>query len=149
MTQSAPLLPAKNPWHLWLVGVLAVLWNAIGAFDYLMTETRNASYLSAFTAEQIAYFNNIPKWSIATWAIGVWGGLLGGALILLRKRMATPVLAVSLVSAAMTFFYNFVLSNGWQVMGGAAALVMPAIVLIIAILLLLYARQATRNGRLR
>ena len=26
----------KTPWHLWLVGVIAVLFNAIGAFDYFL-----------------------------------------------------------------------------------------------------------------
>jgi hypothetical protein len=33
-------IPAPNivtPWHLWLVGVLALLWNSFGAFDYVMT----------------------------------------------------------------------------------------------------------------
>ena len=31
---------AKAPLHLWIVGVLAVLWNAIGAFDYSATQLR-------------------------------------------------------------------------------------------------------------
>ena len=139
---------AKAPWHLWLVGIFALLWNGLGAVDYLMTETRNAAYLSAFTAEQIAYIDNVPKWTIATWAIGVWGGVLGGGLILLRRRLAVPVLAASLAGAAVTFFYNFVLSNGLQAMGGAGALVMPSVVIIIGIMLLLYSRNAVRSGRL-
>ena len=29
--------PAKAPVHLWIVGILAVLWNAVGAFDYFAT----------------------------------------------------------------------------------------------------------------
>jgi len=149
MTKSRSVIPAKVPLHLWLVGILAVLWNGVGAFDYLMTETRNPSYLGSFTAEQIAYFNSMPKWAIATWAIAVWGGLLGGILILLRKRLAVQVLAVSLVSATATFFYNFVLSNGLQAMGGAAALVMPGVVLVIAVILLLYSRHSTRSGALQ
>ena len=27
----------KAPVHLWIVGILAVLWNAIGCFDYYAT----------------------------------------------------------------------------------------------------------------
>ena len=35
-----------TPWHLWLVGVLATIWNSGGAVDYTMTQTRNESYMS-------------------------------------------------------------------------------------------------------
>jgi len=31
----------KTPIHLWVVGILAILWNSIGAVDYLMTQTQN------------------------------------------------------------------------------------------------------------
>lgn len=31
----------RAPWHLWLIGIIAVLWHAGGAFDYLMTQTNN------------------------------------------------------------------------------------------------------------
>ena len=149
MTNTRSVARAKAPWHLWVVAILAVLWNAVGVLDYLMTETRNASYLSVFTPEQLAYFNGLPKWIIATWAIGVWGGLLGSLLILLQRRRAVQVLTVSLLSAAVTFLYNFVLSDGLRVMGGAAALLMPAVVIVVAILLLIYSRQAAQSGRLR
>ena len=149
MNNAKSLTGAKAPWHLWVVGILAVLWNGLGAVDYLMTELRHAAYLSAFTAEQIAYFENLPKWTIATWATGVWGGVIGAALILLRRRLAAPVLAASLAAAAATFFYNFVLSNGLRIMGGPVALVMPALVMIIGILLLLYARKSVGAGWLR
>lgn len=46
----------STPWHLWLIGVVALLWNAMGAFDYVMTQTRNDAYTSNFTAEQLAFF---------------------------------------------------------------------------------------------
>src|SRR3546814_7159427 len=35
----------KTPWHLWVVGVLSLLWNAVGAFDYTMTKLNDADYL--------------------------------------------------------------------------------------------------------
>ena len=37
----------KAPWHLWVVGIIAVLFNSIGAFDYVMTMTQGASYLTS------------------------------------------------------------------------------------------------------
>jgi hypothetical protein len=37
----------KTPWHLWLVGVTAVLFNAIDAFDYVMTMAHGESYMAS------------------------------------------------------------------------------------------------------
>ena len=28
---------ARAPAHLWIVGILSLLWNAFGCYDYLMT----------------------------------------------------------------------------------------------------------------
>jgi hypothetical protein len=84
MTDATSASSPKAPRHLLIVGVLALLWNAIGAFDYVMTETRNSSYMNSFTADQLAYFNNFPKSAIATWAFGVWGGVVGALLLLFR-----------------------------------------------------------------
>lgn len=139
----------KNPWHLWLIGVLSLLWNCGGAFDYVMTETRNATYLSAFTPEQLAYFQAFPKWAVATWAISVWGGVFGSFLLLLRSLWAVPVLGVSLASMAPTFFYNYVLSHGYRVMGGAGALAFTGAIVLVGVGLLLYARKLRQNGVLR
>ncbi len=51
-----------TPLHLWIVGALSLLWNAVGAFDYLMTQTRNQAYMSDFTPEQLEYFYGFPAW---------------------------------------------------------------------------------------
>ena len=36
---------ARTPVHLWIVGILSLLWNCFGAYDYLMTRTHNMEYL--------------------------------------------------------------------------------------------------------
>ena len=79
---------SRTAWYFWLIGIVALLWNAMGAMDYLMTQTRNDAYMSAFTPEQLAFFYGFPSWVIASWAIGVWGGVLGLLLYAyaLRKR---------------------------------------------------------------
>jgi hypothetical protein len=146
MTDPTHASTKATPWHLWLVGVLALLWNGVGAFDYVMTETRNVSYLSKFTPEQVAYFQGYPMWVVATWALSVWGGVVGAALLLLRKRLAVPVFGVSLATLVLTFFYNFVLTKGFEIMGGAGGLIFSAVIFGIAVALLLYARRLARVG---
>lgn len=136
------------PRHLWLVGVLALLWNSVGALDYVMTETRNEAYMSQFTPEQLAYFYAFPSWVVATWALAVWGGVVGAILLLVRKRWAVPVFAVSLVAMVITTIYNFGLTNGAEIMGTGAA-IFSAVIFAIAVGLWLYARYVARIGVLR
>lgn len=137
---------ARAPWHLWVVGVVAVLWNAVGAMDYVMTQTRNADYMAGFTPEQLAFFYGLPAWTIAAWAIGVWGGVLGSLLLLLRKQIAVWVFLASLVGVALTTFQNYVLSNGMEVIGGPASVAFTAVIFLIALALLLYARAMRKRG---
>jgi hypothetical protein len=136
------------PWHLWAVGAVALLWNCIGAFDYTMTESRNTAYLAAFNAEQLAYFTALPKWVVATWATGVWGGVLGSLLLLLRQCRAPQVFAVSLGGMAITFVHNYALSDGIRIMGGGAV-VFSAVIFSVGVALLVYARFMGRAQVLR
>ena len=32
---------AKAPVHLWVVGLLSLVWNGFGAYDYFMSKTEN------------------------------------------------------------------------------------------------------------
>ena len=139
---------ARMPWQFWVIGAVALAWNAMGALDYVMTQTRNASYLSSYTAEQLAYFDSFPAWVVAAWAIAVWGGVLGSILLLLRKRLAVPVFLVSLVAMVVTTIHNFVLSNGFEVMGGAGPATFTALIFVIALALYLYARSLDKRGAL-
>ena len=36
---------ARTPAHLWIVGILALLWNCFGAYDYTMSNMRDADYI--------------------------------------------------------------------------------------------------------
>ena len=49
---------AGRPWHLWVVAILAFLWNSIGGLDFFMTQTENVAYFenAGFTAEQMRFF---------------------------------------------------------------------------------------------
>ena len=110
----------KTPWHLWLVGVIAVLFNAIGAFDHVMSMTQGASYMASagMTPAQIAHYQEMPLWMMVVWAVGVWGAMLGSVLILLRRKLAFPVFTVSLAAFLVSLIYTYVLTDGGEIMGG-------------------------------
>ncbi len=125
--------------------MLTLLWNAMGAFDYLMTQTQNEAYMSEFTPEQLEFFYNFPTWMVAFWALAVWGGVLGSILLLLRRGWAVPVFLVSLVCMVVTAFHNFVLANGMEIMGGVGAVFTIAI-FAIAVFLYMYSKNMRTKG---
>ena len=134
-----------TPKHLWVVGILGFLWDSMGAFDYIMTQTQNESYMQQFTPEQLEFFYGFPVWVVSLWAIAVWGGVLGTVLLLLRKKLATPVLLGSFVAMVGTAIHNFGMSNGLEVMGGVGA-VFSLLIFVFALGLWLYARAMTERG---
>jgi hypothetical protein len=143
--ERVPTDRPSTPWHLWVVGILAVLWDSVGAFDYLMTETRNESYMSQFTPEQVEFFYGFPAWVVAFWALAVWGGLIGAVLLLLRRSLATPVLLGSLMAMVVTSIHNYALSNGLEVSGGAGV-AFSGLIFLVALALWMYARAMGRRG---
>lgn len=139
----------RTPSHLWIVGALATLWNGFGAFDYLMTQTRNAQYLANFTDPQRVYFESFPIWMEAMWAFGVWGGLAGSLLLLARRRYAVAAFALSLAGLAASTVYQYVLSTAPPDMRSGAMLAMNLAIWAVAIGLLVYALRMRRRGVLR
>jgi hypothetical protein len=135
----------KAPLHLWIVGVLAVLWNAIGAFDYSATQLRIEAYMSAFTPQQLEYFYGFPAWTVAAWAFGVWGALLGSIALLLRKAWAVWAFGISIAGMVLTTLHNFVLTDGAALMG-PGALAFSAVIWVIALFLFFYARAMAKRG---
>jgi len=136
----------KAPVHLWAVGIIGLLWSSMGALDYVMTQTRNESYMSAFTPEQLEFFYGLPVWVDAAWAVGVWGGVLGAILLLFRKAIAVWIFLASFLAVVITTLHNYVFSNAMEVSGDTFSLIFSAVIMVIALLLYLYARAMQQRG---
>ena len=139
----------RAPAHLWIVGVLALLWNGFGCFDYLMTNLKNKTYLSQLTADQLAYMNSLPAWLTGVWAVGVWGGLAGSILLLMRSRHAIWVFGLSLIGAIVGMGYQMFMTNMPASMKEGAMGIMPWVIIAVAVFLLWYSRNAEKKGVLR
>ncbi|MGE4061757.1 MAG: hypothetical protein AB7E79_00155 [Rhodospirillaceae bacterium] len=144
---EATLTTAKTPWHLWLVGIVAVLFNAVGAFDYVMSKTQGEAYMAGagMTPEQIAFMMDYPVWMNVVWPIGVWGAFAASVLILLRKKLAVPVFLISTVAWFVSLLYTYILTNGGEIWGQS----MHIVSVVITVLLLFftwYAREMTKRG---
>jgi hypothetical protein len=141
---------AKAPWHLWLVGVGAVLFNAIGVVDFVMTRVQGAAYQAStgMTPEQIAQHQQMPGWMTVVWAVGVFGAVIASLLLLLRRRLAWPAFALSLAAFLVSVFYTYVLTSFGAMMGPQMAIVSTVIAVLLA-LLCGYSRSMGRRGVLR
>ena len=146
---------APAPWHLWAVGIVSLLWNGFGAYDYIMSQSRNADYMAEMTepfgmptAAAVDYFDSFPLWADAAWAFGVWGSLLGSILLLVRSRFAFHAFAASLVGLVVSMAYQA--SHPLPGMTDSTISVVFTIVLAIVILLLIfYSRRMTISAGLR
>src|SRR5689334_558573 len=86
-------------WY-WVAAVLSLLFMAMGCFGYIMTVTADPVTLPV---DQRNLIEAQPTWMIAVYAIAVWVGLIGTIMLLMRRKLAVPLLLVSLVCAIGTF----------------------------------------------
>jgi hypothetical protein len=133
-----------------VIGGIALIWNAFGAVDYLMTVTENDAYMSSFTEAQLDYFYSFPVWAISAWALAVWSAVFGSIALLLRRRWAVGLFAVSLLSMLVSSLYTYGLSEGVTIMnGGIGQWLFTLTIWIVAIMLYFYARAQRAQGVLR
>jgi hypothetical protein len=139
----------RTPAHLWIVGILALLWNAFGCYDYLMTETANAAYLKQVPAEMLTYIDSLPAWTTAFWALGVWGGLIGAVLLLMRSRYSVWAFALSLIGAIVGLGYQMFMTEMPASMKAGFNQFMPWVIILVAAFQLWYSRNEEKKGVLR
>lgn len=142
--------PSKTPWHLWLVGVFATLFNAIGVFDYAMNIAKGPAYLASagFTPEQVAHYQAMPAWMMVVWAVGVFSAFAASIALLLRRALAAPVFSLSLAAFGINVAYNHLLTNGAAILGRQMSITSAVIATLLA-LFTVYARVMAGRGVLR
>jgi hypothetical protein len=126
-----------------------VVWNGFGSLDYTMTQIRHPAWMAQMTAEQLTFLEGAPFWLDATWALGVWGGLIGSGLLLVRSRYAVAAFIVSLAGLAGNTLSQLALPEPSPHLDSGGGIVLHATVWAIAVGLLVYAVQVRRRGALR
>jgi hypothetical protein len=142
---------SRAPAHLWIVGVLSLLWNCFGAYDYTMTKMRNTDYLASAMPgvdpnAALAWVDAFPIWVQVGWALGVWLGLLGSVLLLLRSRWAVSSYGLSFVGAVVSLGYQIAAAPPLAGADSPMMKVIPYVIIVIALALFLYARAQEKKG---
>jgi hypothetical protein len=147
-------IAARTPAHLWIVGILSTLWSSFGCIDYVMTRMRNTEYLASAMPgvdpnAVLAWIDGFPIWAQSGWALGVWMGLLGSILLLLRSRWAVWAFALSLIGAVLGLGYQIAMAPPLAGMEGGLNAVMPYVIIAVAVALVYYSWRQRAKGVLR
>ena len=129
----------------WIIGTIALIWNLLGVFAFIGQMNMTPEMLEALPETERALYENVPSWVNIVFAIAVFGGALGSVLLLLKKKLATPVFIISLFGIIAQMVYNFILSKAADVYG-PGGMIMPAMVVLIGVFLVWYSKQATSKG---
>ena len=136
------------PWHFWGVALIGLLWNAIGAYDFAMTQLGDADYLAQLTPEQRDYLTGFPAVMVGFWALGVWGSFVGSLLLLLKSRHAVIAFWLSLLGLTIGIVYR---QSGAMPadLQTPATLAMTAVIGAAVLFFLWYSARMRREGVLR
>lgn len=124
------------------VAVLALLFEAFGCWMYVMQVSADPATLPL---DERAMWAATPTWMVAAYAIAVWVGLAGALLLVLRRRLAVPLLLVSLVAVIVQFSGLFLVPQLRQTVP-ESALAAPVILILACYLIFQFARVAQRRG---
>lgn len=136
----------KPPVWFWIVAGVGVVWNIVGILSFIGMTTINADALSQMPAAERALYENTPLITTIAFAVAVFGGLIGAVLLLLRKSLATTFFIASLLGIIVQFGYWLFMSGASKVYSPGELYAMPAMVTIIAVFLLWFARMSRARG---
>jgi hypothetical protein len=146
-TRVAP--GARAPWHLWLVGLLMVVWNAGSCYSHVMTLTQSAAYfrMAGITPEMAGYLAAVPEWYVVAWTIAVWGGLVASVGLLMRRSWTVWWFAAS--QLAMIIISMWTLLNPDAKVLGRVGSISAIVLIILGAFLVLYSMRLKQRGVLR
>jgi hypothetical protein len=120
-----------------------------------MTRMRNLEYFRSMAPDvdpnaMLAWVDGFPIYAQFGWGLGVWMGLIGSVLLLMRHRWAVPALGLSFLGAVLGLGYQiFMAPPPPPPMDQAGMAMMPWVIIIIAAALYYYAHRQQKAGVLR
>lgn len=147
MTRPEPegVATGRTPWHLWIVGGLALLWYALGALTIQLAQLGD---LPGIAPDEIAYYAAKPMWLVVVTAISTYGAVIASLSLLLRRRAAVPLFAIALAGILLGDAAEL-LDGSSRAYANSAAAIVTVIVVLTTVAMLLYARAMQRRGVLR
>ncbi|NNC83683.1 MAG: hypothetical protein HKN79_08900 [Flavobacteriales bacterium] len=135
----------KSPLWFIIVAVIALLWNIMGLAAFISDTQMSAEQMAELPPAMAEAYANSPLWNWVAYGTATIFGFLGSLMLLLKKKIALPLLGLSLVGVIVQFFGWYFMTDILTEMGGGA-MVMPALVVIVAMYLYFLSHKAKRKG---
>ena len=130
----------KKHWSFWVICIVGLVWNAGGAANYLMQT--NMEFVNSMPATHQAIIIGRPAWATGGFAVGVFGGVLGCILLMLVQRISRYVFLISMTGIFVTMIHTINVAMSNIEFSYLEFFVMAVLPLLVAVVLVLYARHA-------
>jgi hypothetical protein len=133
-------------WRFWIFAAVALIWNGLGVVNFFVQ--MNPDALSSYRESERAIIDGRPAWATVAFAIAVFGGTLGGLLLLLRKSAAYYLFIASLVGVMGTMIHSLLVGStvGFGLPEILGVILMPSAV---GVYFLWYTKRALNKGWIR
>ena len=145
-TQSSD--PGSPPVWFWVISVVALLWYLMDTSAFFMRVLMSEEAINAMPENQQHLYRDMPLWVNIVFACEVFGGTLGCIALLLKKKWALPLFAISILGTLAQTSNIWFLTDAISAMG-APAIVMPLVAVFIATAMIFIARLAITKDWLR
>ena len=125
--------------------IASAIFMALGCLSYILHVSIDPATLPV---DQRAMMEAVPAWMTAAFAVAVWVGLAGGTALVMRRKIAEPLLLVSLV-AVMVQFSAYFADPELRDATPSDALVIPIIIVLLTWTIFWFARHSKQRGWLR
>lgn len=138
----------KPPVWFWIVGIVLLLWGAIGCYA---AYTQISTGPDAWGDPQNAEYNrqlyaSLPVWFNWVYGLGVGSALVGALLLLMRRAVARPIFIVSVIAVVIQFGYAFLATDLIAHKGVAMTVPFPVFILVVAVFSVWFAGLSERRG---
>lgn len=125
--------------------IASLLFMLLGCVTYVIHVTADPATLPL---DQRAVYEAEPLWVTAAYALAVWVGLLGTALLVARRKLAQPLLLVSL-AAVLGWLAGLILVPALRETISSNDLAVAIVVAAITWTIFWFARHSSQRGWLR
>lgn len=131
-------------WSFWVISFFVLIWNGMGIMMYIWQMTPEG--LAAMPEMHRMIIEDRPAWASLACAVAVFGGVLGGLLLLFRKSASFYALIASLIGMVITGIHTLGVVTSQSKFSPFDVVMMTLMPLVVAAFFIWYSKRAERRG---
>jgi hypothetical protein len=131
-------------WYM-IAAIASVLFMLVGCVGFVLDRMTDPSSLPL---DQRTVVLARPLWSLVAYGLAVWVGLAGAVLLVMKRKLAEPLLLVSLMAAIFTFL-PYAVVPGVRDNVSTNDIAFALVILAITWTIFWFARHSRQRGWLR